>query len=211
MTPLDFEPGSDYRYCNAGINTAGRIIEVVSGMSYEGFLQERLFDPLGMGDTTFRPSEEQVERIATSYKAGLKGVGLEETSIVQLHYPLSDVGERYPMPAGGLFSTAQDVVRFYQMLLNGGELDGTRYLSEAAVEALTTRQTPESMKNSYGLGFVVTDTTFGHAGAYATNSFADRERGLILIWLVQHARFPGEGKNAQTAFREAALKAYGSK
>jgi len=211
MTPLDYEPGTDYRYSNAGINTAGRIIEVVSGMPYEQFLQDRLFDPLGMVDTTFWPSEEQEQRIAVSYKPGADKTGLEETIVTQLHYPLTDRAVRYPMPAGGLFSTATDVSQFYRMLLNGGELDGKSYLSAEAIGELTSRQTPEDVKSSYGLGFSVTDTTFGHGGAYSTNSYADREHGLILIWLVQHAGFPGEGKESQNAFNEAAVRAYSRK
>ena len=81
MTPLQFDPGSQYQYSNAGINTAGRIIEVVSGMPYEEFMQKRLFDPLGMKDTTFWPTEEQVKRLAKSYKPGKDNKGLEETII----------------------------------------------------------------------------------------------------------------------------------
>jgi len=205
MTPLDFEPDSKYQYSNAGINTAARILEVVAGMSFERFLDERLFQPLGMKDTTFWPSDEQVARIAKSYKPGPGGRGLEETTIGQLYYPLTDRSQRFPMPAGGLFSTAQDMARFYQMLLNGGELDGKRYLSEAAVKQLTSRQTPPELPQSYGFGFSVTESTFGHGGAYSTNSFADTERGLILIWLVQHAGFPGDGGKAQGVFKQAAI------
>ena len=113
------------------------------------------------------------------------------------------------MPAGGLFSTAHDVARFYQMLLNGGQLDGKRYLSEAAVKQLTSRQTPPELKDSYGFGFAVGPTSFGHGGAYSTNTSADTERGLIFIWLVQHAGFPGEGGKAQDAFKKAAIDAFG--
>src|SRR5579871_2613285 len=76
MTPLQFEPGTKYQYSNAGINTAGRVIEVVSGMPYEQFLQKRLFDPLRMTDTTFWPSEAQVARLAKSYRPGKGNVGL---------------------------------------------------------------------------------------------------------------------------------------
>src|SRR5262249_1112701 len=117
MTPLGSEPGTEYQYSNAGINTAGRIIEVVSGMPYETFLQKRLFDPLGMKDTTFWPTEEQLKRLAKAYRPKDKS-GLEETTITQLQYPLAD-RNRKPMPAGGLFSTASDVGRFCQMILNG--------------------------------------------------------------------------------------------
>jgi len=210
MTPLDFEPDSNYRYANAGINTAARIIEVVSAMPYERFLDERLFRPLGMNDTTFWPSEEQAARIATPYKAGEDGRGLEETTITQVYYPLTDRRQRFPMPAGGLFSTAHDVARFYQMLINGGELDGRRYLSEAAVKQMTSRQTPPELPNSYGFGFKVDSNTFGHGGAYSTNTTADIERGLILIWLVQHASFPGDGKKCQDAFKRSAYEAFAS-
>ena len=78
---MQFEPGSKYQYSNAGINTAGRIIEVVSGMPYEDFLEKRLFEPLGMKDTTFWPSEEQLKRLAKSYKPNADKTGLEETTI----------------------------------------------------------------------------------------------------------------------------------
>ncbi len=209
MTPLDFEPDSKYQYSNAGINTAARIIEVVTGKPFEDFLDERLFEPLGMRDTTFWPSDEQAARIAKSYKPGANNMGLEETTIGQLQYPLIDRASRYPMPAGGLFSTAADLVRFYQMLANGGELDGRRYLSESAVEALTTKQTPDALPDAYGFGFAVGGDRFGHGGAYSTNSYFDRKHGLILIWLVQHAGFPGDGGKAQDAFRQAALGVVG--
>ena len=205
MTPLDFEPDTKYQYSNAGINTAARIIEVVTGKSFEEFLDERLFKPLGMRDTTFWPTEDQAARIAKSYKPGPNNTGLEETTIGQLQYPLTDRRDRYPIPAGGLFSTAADIVRFYQMLANGGQLDGRRYLSTAAVKQLTTKQTPDSLANEYGFGFSTGGDRFGHGGAYSTNSYFDRKHGLILIWLVQHAGFPGDGAKAQDAFRQAAL------
>ena len=112
------------------------------------------------------------------------------------------------MPAGGLFSTAHDIARFYQMLLRGGRLEGKRYLSEAAVKQLTSRQTPPELKGSYGFGLGVGKTFFGHGGAYSTNSSADTERGLIFVWLVQHAGFPGKGGKAQDVFKKAAISTF---
>ena len=144
-TPLATEPGTHYQYSNAGINTAARVLEVVSGMKYEDFMQKRLFDPLGMKDTTFWPSQEQIGRLAKSYRPTADKTDLEEFPIGQLLQPLADREHRFPMPAGGLFSTAKDTATFCQMLLNGGELHGHRYLSEAAFRELTTRQTPESV------------------------------------------------------------------
>ncbi|MBI1346226.1 serine hydrolase [bacterium] len=211
MTPLQFEPGAKYQYSNAGINTAARIIEVVSGQTFEDFLQERLFQPLGMHDTTFWPTEEQAARIATAYKPGPNKMGLVATTIDQLHYPLTDRTVRTPMPAGGLFSTAEDVAKFYQMLLNQGEWHGKRVLSPEAVAELTKRQTPAEIPNSYGLGFAVGNGSFGHGGAYSTNTTADLAHGIITVWLVQHAGFPGDGEKAQGEFRSNAMETFGIK
>jgi CubicO group peptidase (beta-lactamase class C family) len=208
MTPLLFEPGSRFLYSNAGINTAGRIIEVVSGVPYEQFLQRRLFDALGMKDTTFRPDRDQLARLAKAYRPGKGGKGLEETSIGQLHYPLDDQA-RQPMPAGGLFSTAEDVGRFCQMVLNGGKVGMVRYLSEDAVRQMTRKQTGEGLKEGYGLGWATGGGTFGHGGAYATNMNVDPKRGLVTVFLVQHAGFPGKGGQAQHVFRQAAEEHFG--
>jgi CubicO group peptidase (beta-lactamase class C family) len=202
ITPLLFEPDSKWQYSNAGINTAGRIIEVVSGMPYEDFLDKRLFHPLGMKDTTFWPSEEQLTRLAKSYRPNKEKNGLEEFKIGQLKYPLSD-RTRQPMPAGGLFSTASDVGRFCHMILNGGVLNGKRYLSEEAVKQMTSKQTGD-LKETWGLGWSTGGGSFGHGGAHATNMTIDAKRGLITVWMVQHAGFPGEGGKSQGAFKKAA-------
>lgn len=207
LMPLLFQPGTGYKYSNAGINTAGRIIEVVSGMSYEDFLQKRLFDPLGMKDTTFWPNEAQVKRLAKSYKPNAAKNDLEETTISQLTYPLTE-RSRQPMPGGGLFSTAGDMAKFCQMLLNGGTVGGKKFLSEAAIKEMSRRQTPETVKENYGLGWALNAETFGHGGAMATNMTIDPKLGLITIFMVQHAGFPGNGKDCQGAFRKTAITAF---
>ena len=207
MLPLEFEPDSKYQYSNAGINTAGRIIELVSGMPYEQFMHQRLFKPLGMKDTTFWPSSKQVHRLAKSYKANAAKTGLEETTVTQLRYPLTD-RTREPMPAGGLFSTASDVARFCQMILNGGTLDGRRYLSEAAVRQMTSKETPDGIREKYGFGWSVGNGEFGHGGAYATNMTIDPSHRLVFIWMVQHASFPGDGAKSRDAFMQAAKAAF---
>ncbi|QDT90373.1 serine hydrolase domain-containing protein [Gimesia algae] len=209
MTPLQTEPGTHYQYSNAGINTAARILEVVSGKKYEDFMQERLFDPLGMKDTTFWPNAAQVARLAKSYRPDASKTDLAEFPLNQLTYPLTDTAHRFPMPAGGLFSTAQDTAIFCQMLLNGGEFKGKHYLSEAAFKELTTRQTPETVKQSYGLGLAVGPDWFGHGGAHATNMEIRPEDGIVTIWMVQHGGFPGKGKEAQGAFKNWARQRYG--
>lgn len=206
MTPLDFEPDKNYRYSNAGINTGGRIIEVNSGMSYEDFLDKRLLQPLGMKDTTFWPNEEQLTRLAKSYKPNAGKDGLEEIPIGQLKYPLND-RQRQPMPAGGLFSTARDVARFCQMILNGGTFEGKKYLSEDAVHEMTRRQTPDTVKENYGLGWATGGGAFGHGGAFATNMSIDPDRGLITVFMVQHAGSPDIGK-LNGEFVKAAQQAF---
>jgi CubicO group peptidase (beta-lactamase class C family) len=208
MTPLQYPPGTKYQYSNAGVNTAGRIIEVVSGMPYEKFMQDRLFGPLGMTDTTFWPSERQVNRLAKSYRPNKDKTGLEEQPISQLQYPLWDRTRRFPMPAGGLFSTAGDTAKFCRMLLSGGTFNGRRLLSEDAVKQMTSKQTGPQVNDSYGLGLSVGPDWFGHGGAHSTNMQIDRKRGLIFIWMVQHAGFPGNGGQSQGVFTQAAMEKF---
>jgi len=209
MTPLLSEPGTVYRYSNAGINTAARLIEVVAKVRYEDFMQQKLFDPLGMKDTTFWPNEAQSLRVAKSYRPDASKTNLAEFPISQLIHPLSDRVHRFPMPAGGLFSTAIDTSLFCRMLLNNGELDGKRYLSENAIRELSKRQTPPTIKESYGLGFSVSPDSYGHGGAQATNMEIRSGKGLVLVWMVQHGGFPGEGAKAQGAFKNWALDKFG--
>ena len=205
---LQYEPGTQYLYSNAGINTAARILEVVSGQAYATFMAERLFCPLGMTDTTFWPTETQLRRLAGGHKPDPAGKGLQATTISQLHYPLSDRQKRFPMPAGGLFSTARDVAVFCQMVLNDGVWQGRRLLSAAAVQEMTSRQTAAQLKNDYGLGWSTGGNAPGHGGAMATDMTLHRAQGLITVYLVQHTGFPGQGAAAKDAFQKAALQAF---
>ena len=113
------------------------------------------------------------------------------------------------MPAGGLVSTAADVAKFCRMMLGGGVFEGRRILSEAAVKVVTRKQTASTIKEGYGLGWSVNGRAFGHGGAFSTNMSVDRERGLVLVFLVQHAGFPGDGDKSKDAFTRAALEKYG--
>jgi CubicO group peptidase (beta-lactamase class C family) len=226
MTPLQSEPGTKYAYSNAGINTAGRIIEVKSGMPYEVFLEKRLFAPLGMKDTTFVLSEEQLKRLAKSYKPDKAKTGLEETPITQLLYPLTNTS-RQPMPAGGLFSSAADVTAFCQMLMRGGTVGEKRILSEAAIREMTSTQTGDLLnkgkgEGGYGLGLSTTRKAkeggpvvagpCGHGGAYSTNMWINPDNGLITVYMVQHAGYPNnEGGKIRDAFEQAASSLFGKK
>ena len=185
--PLLFEPGTGYQYSNAGFNTAGRIIEVVAGMPYEDFLAKRLFAPLGMNDTTFRPTPQQCDRLATSYARDDDRGTLVPVQISQLQYPLHSP-DRQAMPGGGLFSSAADCGRFCRMLLGEGASGPIRVLSAAAVREMRSRQTPAGVQDAYGLGCQLHDDgTYGHGGAFATDFTIDDSGGRAVVWLVQDA------------------------
>jgi CubicO group peptidase (beta-lactamase class C family) len=221
--PLRFQPGSRWSYSNPAVNTLGRIVEVLSGMSFSDYLQEYLLNPLGMVETTFWPSEESQVRLAKSYKLA-PDRRLEETSVLFIQGPLGD-RSRTAFPAGGLFSTARDVVRFYQMMLNGGTLDGKTVLKKATVAQMTRTQTGEIQTGfvdgmSWGLGFQVVRYpqgvtamlgagTFGHGGAYGTQSWADPAQGLAYVLLIQRAGLKnGDASEMRQVFQESAVEAF---
>jgi CubicO group peptidase (beta-lactamase class C family) len=221
LQPLSFEPGSKWSYSNPGINTLGRIVEVVSGQNFADFLDARLFKPLGMKDTTFWPSEAQARRVAKAYQPGPDNKGLVEVDNYFLKGLPLTARWRTPIPAGGLYSTAPDLAKFYLMMLNGGEANGRRYLSKAAHQQLTTTQSgniktgfTEGM--SWGFGFQVVKEpqgvtamlapgTYGHGGAYATQSWADPKSGTVYILMIQRAKLPnGDGSEIRKVFQETA-------
>ena len=223
-TPLQFEPGSRWSYSNAGINTLGRIVEVVSGTPFAEYLQARVLDPCGMKDTTFWPSPAQAKRIASSYRPDSNGK-LQPVDVYFLKGGLSN-RKRTPYPAGGLYSTAGDVVAFYQMILNGGTYKGKRVLKKESVTLMTRTQTGDIKTGfvdgmSWGLGFQVVKTpmevtaslsagTYGHGGAYATQSWADPKTGRIVVLMIQRAGFRnGDNSPVRKAFQEAVQKQFG--
>ncbi|MCL2622608.1 MAG: beta-lactamase family protein [Planctomycetaceae bacterium] len=190
--PLQFQPGDSFIYSNQGINIAGRVIEVASGMSYAEFLQQRIFDPLGMTDTTFWPDEQQLARLAKSYRYNELQKKLEEVQVQYLNYPLNDRVRRHAEPGGGLFSTAQDCTKFCLMLANEGEWDGQKILTRESVSELKKDQTSE-LKLNYGLCFDRSDNHFGHGGAYGTRMAIDLRRNIVSVFLVQCAGSPKSG------------------
>src|SRR6059036_2775749 len=135
--PMQYEPGEKWKYTQSGINAAARIVEVVSGMTFDAFLQKRLFDPLGMKHTTFYLTPELRSQLVTAYAKN------KETGLLEPVPPRPEFGprDRPPQGNGGLYSTAPDYARYCQMLLNGGTLEGHRYLSSAAMKLFTTPQT----------------------------------------------------------------------
>src|SRR6516164_7429413 len=203
--PLQSQPGDRYAYGNQGMNVAARVVEIVSGMPYETFLQKRFFDPLGMSETTFWPSEAQVARLAGAYGPNKGKNGCARGGIGFLTKPYSDRARRFPEAGGGLFSTTHDIFRYGLMLANDGELDGKRYLSHAAMDELRKEQTGKTKVN-YSLGYHLRNGMFGHDGAYGTDLSVHPKTGLVAVFMVQCTG--GDQWAARDAFLKAATKVF---
>jgi CubicO group peptidase (beta-lactamase class C family) len=213
---LHHEPGSQWLY-SPGITVAGGLVEVVSGQPFEQFLAERIFQPLGMHDTTFKPNAEQLQRLASVYAYDSRDKQLHEGNTTFL----GALETRSPNPSGGLYSTASDLFRFYQMLLNGGELEGARILKPETVAEMIRPQTGELKAgfvpgSAWGLGVgvvrepqgvtaMLSPGTFGHGGMLGTQSWADPQKKAIYIVLVQRLGLAGgDGAEYRRAFQQAA-------
>ena len=220
--PVKFAPGSKWEYCQSSINTAARIVEVVSGKSFPEFLQERLFTPLGMKDTTFYPNSGQAARLASPYKRTADGK-LEKSAIAFLGGKSATDPDRYPRANGGLFSTAGDYVKFAQMILRGGESGGKRFLKPETVQQMTTVQSGDLVTgftpgNGWGIGWCVTREpqgvsaalspgSFGHGGAYGTQVWIDPVKQRIDLLMIQRADIGNsDGSEIRREFQNAAIQ-----
>jgi len=224
--PVRFEPGARWAYSTAGIDVLGRVVEVASGMPFDQFLQKRVLDPLGMKDTSFWIAPEKESRWAHPYRWNAQTAKLDPTTIPYLYKTeVTDRG-RPPLGGAGLFSTAEDIAKFYQMMLNKGSVNGKRILKAETVAEMTRKQTGELTARPgmpWGLGFsvvedpskmaangVLSPTSFGHGGAFSTQSWADPVKNLI--WIVMFER-DGKGNpdnsDVRIAFQEAAAEGLG--
>ena len=215
---LLFEPGTAWNYSNIGYATLGRIIEVASKKPYDQFLAEQLFAPLGMKDTMFFPGDDRKARIAAVYTDD-NGTLKRATQVE------SNTGPRIPAPQGGLFSTAADLFRFNQMILNKGRLDGKRVLSAAAAEMMGTSMTGEMKAGfapgaGHGLGYEVIREARGtyrynslgtlvKGGAYRTYEFIDPAKDLVGIILLQRTNGGGDVADEINTFVAMAAAAIG--
>ena len=219
--PLDFEPGTKWQY-SPSLNVAGRIVEVVSGESFDQFLATHIFEPLDMKDTSFLPSEDKQVRVAKLYQPGKTAGTLEKAT----HW-INDLSPtRTPNPSGGLFSTAVDLSHYYQMILGDGLRNAVPILSEDAVHEMTRVQTGElttgfTPGNGWGLGFCViqkpqgvtemlSSGSFGHGGAFGTQGWMDPEKGLVFVLLIQRTNFGNsDASDMRGDFQRLAVKAFG--
>jgi CubicO group peptidase (beta-lactamase class C family) len=222
--PLISEPGAKWAYSNNGMNTLGRLIEVVSGQSYADFLQTRFFTPLGMNHTSFWPNAEDQARMAKPYRR--VDDQLVEATNFRFSTPLENP-QRTALPAGGLFSNAHDLIKLYQMILSGGETHGHRYLTASTLQQMTTNQLGDLPKVSFtpgmhmGLGFHVVHEpqgvteslspgTYGHGGAYGTQVWIDPVKQRIYLLLIQRTDLPNsDGSDIRRDFQKTALESFG--
>jgi CubicO group peptidase (beta-lactamase class C family) len=228
--PMQFEPGSQWRYTQSGINTTARIVEIAGGMPFDGFVQSRIFDPLGMTNSTFYPTRKPSLRLVTAYSKNASTGALEP---VPPRGPFGTEGHP-PFGNGGLFSTGPDYARFCQMLLQGGSVKGKRYLSADSFRLLTTIQTGDlpagffqskqfgGYGTNYGWGIgtcilrephpgvasMLSPGSFGHGGAWGTQAWIDPTRGVAYILMIQRTDLPNsDASEVRRAFQQAAATA----
>ncbi len=232
--PMQYEPGEKWRYTQSGINAAARIVEAVSGLTFDVFLQKRLFDPLGMKSTTFYLTPGNRAALVTAYARN------KDTGQLESVPPRPEFGprDRPPQGNGGLYSTATDYARFCQMLLNEGRFNGRRYLSAKAARFLSTPQTGDlptgffqnevfgqhGTNYGWGLGTCVLKSphegvasmlspgSYGHGGAWGTQAWIDPSKGVAYILMVQRSNFPNsDASEVRSRFQQAAASALGKK
>jgi CubicO group peptidase (beta-lactamase class C family) len=202
--PLLFQPGTQWSYSSPGIEILGRIIEVCSGESYVDYITQHVLKPLGMKDSFFFPPPDKIARIAMVYSHKDGKLVRAPASILGGDPAKYRQGAVFPAPGWGLYSTAEDLLHLYQMMLNDGVYQGRRYLSPFSVHVMTEPQTTGLnpvgwMRGSdYGLAWeVVTDPlgelaghtvgSYGHGGAFGTQGWIDPANSLVSILLIQTA------------------------
>jgi len=196
--PLVVQPGEEWIY-SVSIDVLGYLVEVVSGMPFEEFLAKRIFQPLGMDDTGFSVPENKRDRYSELYYVDEESGELEASEEI----PLGDGKYKFfPSGGGGLVSTAGDYMRFCQMLLNGGDLNGVRILGRKTVDLIRSNHLPDGLfvdddqNIGFGLGFgialdmvgsggMVSEGTYSWGGAASTIFWIDPEEELIGILMTQ--------------------------
>ncbi len=196
--PLDFQPGTLWRYSGlAGFDVLSRVVEVVSGQTFDVFLKQRLFDPLGMKDTAFFPAAGKESRLVTIYQTTPQGLrpGNQTNAVSNVYFS----------GAGGLMSTAEDYLQFAQMMLNEGQLNGRRFLGPRTVQLMTSNHTGDMVNGQFGrpaqgMGFglsmqVVQDPVaanlrvskgaYGWAGGSGVSFWVEPAEQIVSIYFVQ--------------------------
>jgi CubicO group peptidase (beta-lactamase class C family) len=212
-TALEFQPGSRWAYSpGAGFETLGRIVEIASGQSFDQFLRQRIFDPLGMKDIFFYVDAEHAPRQVTLYQRNAGALQKQATN------PGSQV---YFSGAGGLLSTASDYLPLGQMLVNGGQLNGKRLLGPRTVEMMSSVHVPDTLPGRQrGEGFglsvrvisdhvarasAVSTGSFGWDGAFGTHLWIDPKEQIVGILMIQTAN-QEVGRDFEQAVMQAVIE-----
>jgi CubicO group peptidase (beta-lactamase class C family) len=214
--PLAFQPGADWQYSGlAGPDVLARIVEIVSGQPYDAFVRSRIFDPLGMRDTMYFPSDELRPRLVTLYRITPQGFEKDPD-------PDRISSKVYFSGGAGLVSTAADYVQFAQMLANGGELNGKRLLSPRTVELMASDHVdgmfngklgfPERgfgfglqvavLEDNVAAGWRLPNGSFGWFGAYGTQAWINPREGLVTLLMIQNLNY-----EVQRDFENAVVQA----
>ena len=220
--PILFEPGTKVQYSNTGIDIGAAVVEVVTGEKWENFLKARVLDPLGMKDTWFWPTDAQLAHQVEMYtcQKGAPAKYQREASMQQRPYNDSHV---FPSAGAGLWTTANDQLKFYKMLMNlGVGENGVRILKEETVKSILAVSTRPKGLGGYSLGLSAPeadgdDAWFGHGGAWGTNCMVNWHKKQLKLWAVQltggprpwdAARAKAADQFFKTALDTSAEKAY---
>lgn len=183
-TPLACEPGRCYEYSDLGADMLGFVVEAASGERLDHFLDERVFQPLGMTDTFFRPADSLKTRVAPTEVAPPRGYPLQGEVHDENAYALGGVAGH-----AGLFSTAADLAVFAQMMLNGGEYSGTRIIADSTVALFTRRAAGtralgwDTCGGSGSCGKYLGGDAYGHTGFTGTSLWLDPDRDMFVVLL----------------------------
>lgn len=203
-SPLLFEPGTKMKYSNTGIDIGAAIVEVVTGQRWEDFLKERVLIPLGMNSSSFRPTDRQLETQVEMYDC-VKDAPAKyrrQNNMQQRPYNGPNV---FASAGAGLWTTANDQLKFYKMLMNLGVGDnGARILKEETVRELLAKSTRPKGMGGYSLGLTAPEedqenSWFGHGGAWGTNCMVNWHRKELKLWVVQLCGQPRPWDKARAA------------
>lgn len=203
-SPLLFEPGTKMKYSNTGIDIGAAIVEVVTGQRWEDFLKERVLIPLGMNSSSFRPTDRQLETQVEMYDC-VKDAPAKcrrQNNMQQRPYNGPNV---FASAGAGLWTTANDQLKFYKMLMNLGVGDnGARILKEETVRELLAKSTRPKGMGGYSLGLTAPEedqenSWFGHGGAWGTNCMVNWHRKELKLWVVQLCGKPRPWDKARAA------------
>jgi len=211
--PILFEPGTKYSYSNTGIDIGAAVVEVVTGMKWEDYLKKEVLEPLGMKSSWFWPTDKQLKNQIEMYllHENAPAERVEENPWQQRPYNDSHV---FASAGAGLWTTANDQLKFYKMLMNlGVGENGVRILKEETVKSILAVSVLPAEIAAYSLGLCAPnvdseDAWFGHGGAWGTNCVVNWHKKELRLWVVQ---FTGGPQPWGPAFEEAAQKFFNCK